>query len=34
MGMTSALVTGPLIAHFVAGREPLIDAAPYAAGRF
>ncbi|MEO5692826.1 MAG: FAD-binding oxidoreductase, partial [Usitatibacter sp.] len=33
-GMTSAPVTGRLIADFVTGREPFIDAAPYAAGRF
>ncbi|MEO5694582.1 MAG: FAD-dependent oxidoreductase [Usitatibacter sp.] len=33
-GMTSGPVTGHLIADFVTGREPFIDAAPYSAGRF
>lgn len=33
-GMTSGPVTGRLIADFVTGRGPFIDAAPFAAGRF
>ncbi len=33
LGITTALGTGRLLADLVAGREPAIDAAPYAPGR-
>ncbi len=33
LGITTALGTGRLLADLVAGREPALDAAPYAPGR-
>jgi glycine/D-amino acid oxidase-like deaminating enzyme len=34
VGMTSAPMTGKIVADLVAGRPPSIDIAPFAAGRF
>jgi D-amino-acid dehydrogenase len=34
IGVTLAAATGRLVADFVAGREPFLDAAPYAPARF
>jgi D-amino-acid dehydrogenase len=34
VGMTSAPMTGRLVADLVAGRKPSIDISPFAPGRF
>jgi len=34
VGMTSAPMTGKVVADLVAGRQPSIDIAPFAPGRF